>query len=112
MSYIRRHPRGVLLKIFVQPRSSKNEIKGLYGDAIKIRLTAPPVDGAANRMCVEFLAKCLGLPKSSLEIISGQASRSKLLLYRTKSDDSQKDLNTLKDRIESLMKANKRLDRL
>jgi uncharacterized protein (TIGR00251 family) len=111
MSFIRRHPRGVLLKIYVQPRSSKNQITGLYGDAIKIRLTAPPVDGAANSMCVEFLEKCLGLPKSTLEIISGQTSRSKLLLYRTKADDSQKDLNTLKDRIESLVKANKRLDR-
>jgi uncharacterized protein (TIGR00251 family) len=105
MSFIQRHPQGVLLKIFVQPRSSKNRIIGLYGDAIRIRLTAPPVDGAANSMCVEFLAKCLGLPKSSIEIISGQRSRNKLLLYRTKSDDYQKDLNTLKARIESLMNA-------
>jgi uncharacterized protein (TIGR00251 family) len=105
MSFIQRHPQGVLLKIFVQPRSSKNRIIGLYGDAIRIRLTAPPVDGAANSMCVEFLAKCLGLPKSSIEIISGQRSRNKLLLYRTKSDDHQKDLNTLKARIESLMNA-------
>ena len=103
MSYIQRHRRGVLLKIFVQPRSSKNQITGLYGDALKIRLKAAPIDGAANSMCIEYLAKCLGLPKSSLEIISGQTSRRKLLLYKTKSDDSQKDLNTLKDRLESLM---------
>jgi len=111
MSFIRRHPRGVLLNILVQTRSSKTEINGLYGDAVKIRLTAPPVDGAANRMCIEFLAECLGLPKSSLEIISGHASRHKRLLYKTKSDDSQKKLDTLRDRIESLMKTNKRLDR-
>jgi uncharacterized protein (TIGR00251 family) len=103
MPYIRRHPKGVLLKLFVQPRSSKNEIKGLQGDALKLRLTAPPVDDAANRMCIEFLAKCLGLPKSSLEIISGKTSRKKQVLFTTKSEHLQKDLKTLRDRLETLI---------
>lgn len=103
MSFIRRHPRGVLITLYVQPRSSKNEIKGLHGDALKLRITAPPVDDAANRMCIEFLAKYLGLPKSSLEIISGKNSRKKKLLYTTPSEDLQTDLNILKDRLESLL---------
>ena len=65
MSFIRRHQRGVVLNIFVQPRSSKNSINGLYGDAIKIRLTAPPVDGAANSMCIASEAIGLSLPGNS-----------------------------------------------
>ena len=102
MSYIRRHPKGVLVNLYVQPRSSKNEIKGLHGDALKLRITSPPVENAANRMCIEFLAKCLGLPKSSLEIISGKTSRKKQLLFTTRPEHSQKDLKALKDRLESL----------
>ena len=103
MSFIRRHPRGVLITLYVQPRSSKNEIKGLQGDALKIRVTAPPVDDTANRMCIEFLAKSLGMPKSSLEIISGKTSRKKQLLYICKSEDLPKELNTLKDRLGCLL---------
>jgi uncharacterized protein (TIGR00251 family) len=56
---------------------------GLKGDALKIRLTAPPVEGAANKMCVEFLAKTLKVKKSDVEIIRGQASRSKKVLVRS-----------------------------
>ena len=74
---------GVVFKVIVQPRGSKNEIIGLQGDARKIKLTAPPVEGAANKMCVEFLAKTLKVRKSDVEIIRGQASRSKKLLVRS-----------------------------
>ncbi len=86
---------GVVFKIIVQPRGSKNEIIGLQGDALKIRLTAPPVEGAANKMCVEFLAKTLKVRKSDVEIIRGQASRSKKLLVRS----------ATREMIESLLKA-------
>lgn len=55
-------------------------IEGLHGDALKIRVKAPPVDGAANKMCIQYLAKCLGISKSSLEIISGLSSRTKRVL--------------------------------
>jgi len=68
---------GLTFKIFVQPRSSKNEIKGLHGDALKVRLTAPPVDGAANKMCVKFLSKCFEVSKSNIEVVSGFSSRTK-----------------------------------
>jgi uncharacterized protein (TIGR00251 family) len=86
MLFIQESPEGLIFKIFVQPRSSKNAIAGLYGDAIKIRLTAPPVDNAANEMCVRYLSKCLGIPKSAIEIASGHTGRNKqiLLRYRNK----------------------------
>jgi len=70
-------PDGLIFTIFVQPRASKNEVVGLYGDAVKIRLTAPPVEGKANKMCAAYLAKSLGVPKSAVEIVSGQTGRNK-----------------------------------
>ena len=83
MLWIQETPDGVIFKITVQPRGSKNEIAGLQGDAMKIRLTAPPVEGAANKMCVEFLAKSLKVRKSVVEIIRGRTSRSKKVLVRS-----------------------------
>lgn len=83
MLWIQETPDGVIFKITVQPRGSRNEIAGLQGDAMKIRLTAPPVEGAANKMCVEFLAKSLKVRKSVVEIIRGRTSRSKKVLVRS-----------------------------
>jgi len=83
MLWIQETRDGVIFKITVQPRGSRNEIAGLQGDAMKIRLTAPPVEGAANKMCVEFLAKSLNVRKSVVEIIRGRTSRSKKVLVRS-----------------------------
>jgi uncharacterized protein (TIGR00251 family) len=83
MLNIRNTPDGIVFKVLIQPRSSKNMIAGLHGDALKIKLTAPPVDNAANRMCINFLAKTLGVSKSSLEIIAGHTSRNKQVLLRS-----------------------------
>jgi uncharacterized protein (TIGR00251 family) len=82
MPFIQDKSNGMILKVFVQPRSSKNMIAGQHGDALKIKLKAPPVDGAANKMCIQYLAKSLKIPKSSIEIISGHTSRTKRLLLR------------------------------
>lgn len=71
------HPSGISFKIRVQPKSSRNHIVGTQADALKLKITAPPVDGAANKACIELLAKALDLPKSCLEIASGQAGRNK-----------------------------------
>ena len=90
MAPILTHPKGLVIKVFVQPRASKNAIVGPYGDALKIRLTAPPVAGEANRSCVKFLAKSFGLPQAALEIISGHSSRSKHVLVHTPSDEAKK----------------------
>lgn len=69
----------IFLYIHVQPRASKNEIVGVHGDALKVRLTSPPVEGAANSLLVKFIAKSLGIPRSSVKIVSGEKSRHKML---------------------------------
>ncbi|NVL89972.1 MAG: YggU family protein [Desulfobacterales bacterium] len=92
--WIKETPEGVIFKAVVQPRGSRNEIVGLQGDALKIRLTAPPVEGAANKMCVEFFAKSLKVRKSDVEIVRGQSSKSKHLLVRS----------ATREKIESLLK--------
>ena len=63
----------------VVPRASKNEIAGQVGDAIKVRLTAPPVEGKANEALIAFLAQELGLRKSQVEIVAGETSRNKVI---------------------------------
>ncbi len=68
---------GLYIVLRVQPRSSKNQIDGVYGGVLKIRLTAPPVEGEANRATIELLSKMLGIKKSSLSIESGLRSRGK-----------------------------------
>ena len=70
---------ALILSVYIQPRASKNQICGIQGNELKIRLTSPPVDGAANKLCREFVAHLLNVPKSSVEISSGEASRHKRL---------------------------------
>ena len=70
---------GVILSLHVQPRASKNEIIGVVEGALKIRLTSPPVEGAANKFCCEFIAKTCGVPKRDVSIVSGEKSRHKRL---------------------------------
>ena len=104
MLFIQEDSRGVKFKVFVQPRSSKNMIAGLHGDALKIRLTAPPVDNAANKMCIKFLSKSLQVSKSSLEIVSGHTSRTKMVHLRCRDDKkaTRTEKARLKQRITSL----------
>jgi uncharacterized protein (TIGR00251 family) len=68
---------GVILNLHIQPGAKRSEVVGLHGTALKIRLAAPPVDGKANACLIDFLAKLLALPKSSISLVSGQSSRSK-----------------------------------
>ena len=70
---------GVTFAVRVVPRSSKSEITGIHGDALKIRLTAPPVEGRANEALIAFLAKRLGVRKSQVEIVAGATSRRKAI---------------------------------
>lgn len=67
------------LSVRVQPRASGNEIVGLYGDALKVRLTAPPVEGAANKALVKLLAGTFGIPVRAVTIVSGASSRTKVV---------------------------------
>ena len=71
---------GVVISLHVQPRASKNEIVGEVEGALKIRLTSPPVEGAANKLCCEFIAKLCGIPKRDVSIVSGEKSRHKRVM--------------------------------
>ena len=68
---------GVTFAVRVHPRASRTEVAGVQGDALKIRLAAPPVDGEANDECVRFLARALGVARSSVAIVAGRTSRNK-----------------------------------
>ncbi len=80
--YMREEAHGIAFRVFILPKSSKNMVSGLYEDAIKIKLTAPPVDGAANKLCIKFLSKILKIQKSSIEILSGHTGRKKTILLK------------------------------
>ena len=79
MVAIQNSPSGATFAVKVHPRAKKNAITGEVGDALKLALTAPPVDGKANEACIEFFAKLLNLPRSSVTIASGQTSRNKVI---------------------------------
>lgn len=69
----------ILLKIKVEPRSSKSEVVGPYGDGLKVKLTSPPIEGKANKELIEVLAKKFGISKKNVEIIAGQSSKHKIV---------------------------------
>jgi len=69
----------VTFAVKVHPRAKKNAITGEVGDALKVSLTTPPIEGRANEACIEFLAKLLKAPRSSVTIASGQTSRNKVI---------------------------------
>jgi uncharacterized protein (TIGR00251 family) len=72
-------PQGSTFAVRVQPRARKNAIVGEHGDALKLALTAPPVEGRANKACIEFLAEFLKVPRSSVTIAAGETSRNKVI---------------------------------
>jgi len=80
--FIKESADGILLSIKLQPRSSANQIVGQHGELLKIKITAPPVDSAANEALVAFLAKRLDVPKGNIELVRGQTSRQKTILIR------------------------------
>ncbi|MEA3465455.1 MAG: DUF167 domain-containing protein [Thermodesulfobacteriota bacterium] len=79
-AWVVEHGDGVVLAIMVQPRASKNQLCGVQGQELKVRLTSPPVDGAANKLCREYFAKLLGCSKSRVSLQRGHKSRHKRLL--------------------------------
>jgi uncharacterized protein len=72
-------PTGTTFAVKVHPRAKKNAITGKVGDSLKLSLTAPPADGKANAACIDFFAKLLNLPRSSVTIAAGHASRNKVI---------------------------------
>ena len=75
--YIEATAKGVFIRVRVQPRASRDQVAGIQGEAIKIRISAPPVEGEANDALVKFLAKQLGVPRSAVEVVRGQTGRKK-----------------------------------
>jgi uncharacterized protein (TIGR00251 family) len=70
---------SVTFAVKVHPRARRNAITGELGDALKVALTAPPVEGKANEACIDFFAKLLKVPRSSVSIAAGQSSRRKVI---------------------------------
>jgi uncharacterized protein len=76
---VHQHDSEISFQVRVHARAKKSAITGQIGDALKVALTAPPVDGKANAACIEFLAKLLKVPRSSVTITSGETSRNKVV---------------------------------
>ncbi len=76
---IRDTAQGATFIVKVHPRAKKNAITGDVGDALKVALTAPPVEGKANEACIRFLAEVLDVPRSSVTIAAGETGRQKVI---------------------------------
>ena len=79
MITIRDSPEGATFQVRVQPRAKRNAVVGEMGDALKLALTAPPVEGRANEACIAFLAELLNVARSSVTIASGESNRNKVI---------------------------------
>lgn len=100
MITIKKSADGLAFTVYVQPRSSKIAIIGCHQNALKIKLTAPPLGGAANKQCLQVLAKALRIPKSALRIIGGHTSRMKQIHFQpNNSKDTSLQLKKLKNEL-------------
>lgn len=79
---VRDTPSGATFSVKIHPRARKNTITGELGDALKIALTSPPVEGRANEACIAFLAGLLNVARSSVTIAAGESSRNKVIRIR------------------------------
>ncbi|MBW1778380.1 MAG: DUF167 domain-containing protein [Deltaproteobacteria bacterium] len=86
----------LVFKVHILPKSSRNAVSGTYLDALKIKLTAPPVEGEANRGCIRLLSKQLKVPKSSLSIVSGQTRRTKHIRLAPSGADAKTQIQRVK----------------
>jgi uncharacterized protein (TIGR00251 family) len=79
---------GIIFNVYVQPRASRNELCGICCGELKLRLTSPPVEGSANKMCIQYLADLLGIAKSRIDIVRGEKSRHKTVkAFNVKKED-------------------------
>jgi uncharacterized protein (TIGR00251 family) len=76
---VRKLDSGTTFAVILHPRAKKNAITGQVGDALKVSLTAPPIDGRANQACLDFFANLLKVPRSSVTIASGKSGRNKVI---------------------------------
>jgi uncharacterized protein (TIGR00251 family) len=92
LAFIREEENGISVDLYIQPKSSKNQISGIYNNACKIKIKAPPVDGAANKECIKYVSKLMNLPKSSVSIISGHTGKNKKIYLEKHKDQTVIDL--------------------
>ena len=93
MPFVQKREDGsLLLSLYVQPRSSRNAFAGLHDNALKLRLTTPPIDGKANKAVIAFLAKTLNIPRSAVVIQSGLKNRRKQVLISGVKESVIRDL--------------------
>jgi uncharacterized protein (TIGR00251 family) len=87
---------AVIFKVLVQPRASRNELVGIHGDCLKIRITSPPVENKANKKVCEFLSKLMGVGKRQVEIVEGQKSKvKKVRITNSTPEEVRKKLDQL-----------------
>jgi uncharacterized protein (TIGR00251 family) len=91
--WYRKTPDGWLLTLHIQPGAKKSEVVGLHGDALKVRVASPPVDGKANEALVAFIADQFGLPKRAVQLVKGDTSRAKTVLVAAPEADPEQLLN-------------------
>jgi uncharacterized protein (TIGR00251 family) len=102
---IREENDAVVFKIFVLPKSSRNMVCGEHDGALKIKLTAAPVENAANKLCISYLSKCLDFSKSSMEIAAGHTGRNKQIRVKCSGKaDKAAEKNEIRSRIEGLLR--------
>ena len=77
MAWLEEKENNLILNLRIIPRASKNEVQGLLGDALKIRIQAPPVEGKANQFLIKFLSKHWKIPRRNIELLSGETGRNK-----------------------------------
>jgi hypothetical protein len=97
LAFLKAAPEGIFLSVHLQPRAAKNEVIGPMGGHLKVRVTAPPIEGAANEACREFLSNIFGIAKGRIRIVSGSKSRVKKVLLEGM------DLETATSRISRLL---------
>lgn len=88
---IRKTNEGILVNLRISPNAKKNEIIK-DGDIIKVKITALPIDGKANKALVEFFSKNFKIPKTSIEILKGETSKEKTILFKTMDEDKVNNL--------------------
>jgi uncharacterized protein (TIGR00251 family) len=89
---VRESKAGITFSIRVHPRAKQDGITGVIGDALKLALTSPPVDGKANEACIVFFAKFFAVPRSSVTIAAGQTSRNKVIRVEGLTKERTEDL--------------------
>jgi len=77
--WLREVPGGVRITVRLSPKAARDKVMGVHGEALKIAVTAPPLEGKANRHLIRFLAKRLGVPRGALSIVSGELAREKVI---------------------------------